>query len=154
MRDRPSAFPWPPVLLLAAGVGGWLMNRAYPLPWPGIDDWPARVAGWGLGVAGLALAVWAILTMRRHATTVMPHKGASALVTDGPFRRWRNPIYLADVLLLLCAAEISKSIWIVVLMPAFVALVTWLAILPEERHLETKFGQAYRDYKSRTRRWI
>jgi protein-S-isoprenylcysteine O-methyltransferase Ste14 len=58
------------------------------------------------------------------------------------------------VLLLLGAAELTKNVWFVILAPLFAALVTWLAILPEERHLEAKFGDAYRAYKASTRRWI
>jgi protein-S-isoprenylcysteine O-methyltransferase Ste14 len=152
--DRPSRVPWPPLLLAGAIAGGWMLQRIHPLPWPGLDDTPARVIGVGLGLAGMALMAWAAVTFRRHRTTIMPHKGADALVTDGPFRRYRNPIYIADVLLILGAAELSKSLWMVLLVPVFVAAVTWLAILPEERHLEARFGDAYRAYKARSKRWI
>ena len=76
------------------------------------------------------------------------------LVTDGPFRFRRNPIYLADILILLGLAELTKNIWIVILTPVFAVLMTWLAILPEERHLESRFGDAYRAYKERTRRLL
>lgn len=153
-RERPSSFPWPPTLLVAAAAGGWLLGRSWPLPWPGLDDWPARLLGIGFGVGGLLLMAWAALALRRHKTTIMPHKGSTALVTNGPFRRIRNPIYVADVLLLLAAAEITKGLWIVLLVPVFALLVTWLAIIPEERHLEARFGDTYREYKARTRRWI
>ena len=150
--QRPSSFPWPPMLLAAAVVGAWWMNRSHPLDWPGLDDLPARIIGLGLGVAGIALFVWAALTLRRANTTILPHAGASTLVTDGPFRWRRNPIYLADILMLLGLAELTKNVWLVILAAVFAVLVTWLAILPEERHLEAKFGDAYRDYKERTRR--
>ena len=152
--ERPTTFPWPPVLLAGSALTAWLLGRAWPLPWPGLDDTPARIIGIGLGLAGIALMAWAAVTMRRHRTTILPHKGVEHLVTDGPFRYRRNPIYLADVLLLLGAAELTKNVWFVILAPLFAALVTWLAILPEERHLEARFGEAYRDYKARTRRWI
>ena len=83
-----------------------------------------------------------------------PDAGATALVTDGPYRRFRNPIYLADCLILLGLAELTKNVWFVAAAVAFVVLVTWLAILPEERHLERRFGAAYLDYKAKSRRWI
>ena len=153
-RERPSSFPWPPTLLVAVVAGGFLLGRLWRLPWPGLDDWPARILGIGFGVAGLVLMAWAAITFRRHKTTIMPHRGSDALVTTGPFRRIRNPIYVADVLLLLAAAELTKGLWIVLLVPVFVVLVTWLAIVPEERHLEARFGDTYREYKARTRRWI
>lgn len=114
----------------------------------------AHVAGLGLGLAGIALIVWASWTLRRHGTTILPDKAADALVTDGPFRFRRNPIYIGHVLALLGVAEVTHNIWFAILAAAYVPLVTWLAVLPEERHLEERFGDAYRDYKSRTRRWI
>ena len=95
-----------------------------------------------------------MFTLRKHGTTLLPDGSATALVTDGPYWRFRNPIYLGEVLLLFAAAEISKSIWFVVAGLAFAVLVTVLQIIPEERHLEARFGDAYRDYKARTRRWI
>jgi protein-S-isoprenylcysteine O-methyltransferase Ste14 len=152
--ERPTIFPWPPVLLLASALAAWLLGRVAPLAWPGQDDTPARIIGIGFGLAGLALMAWAGVTLRRHRTTILPHARVERLVTDGPFRYRRNPIYLADVMLLLAAAELTKNIWFVILAPFFAALVTWLAILPEERHLEARFGEAYRAYKASTRRWI
>ena len=152
--DRPSAMPWPPILLVGAIVGAWLLGRALPFDWPGMDDWPARAVGYAFGAAGLLLAIWAILTLRRAGTTVRPDAGATRLVTGGPYRRFRNPIYLADVMILLGLAELTHNVWFVVAAAAFAVLVTWLAILPEERHLEARFGEEYRAYKATTRRWI
>lgn len=152
--ERPSRIPWPPILLVgviaAAAVLGWI----WPLGWPGLDDWPARVVGLALGASGIALAAYAILTLHRHDTTVLPDRAASALVTSGPYRRLRNPIYLADCLILFGIAELTKNIWFVFGAAVFIVLVTWLAILPEERHLERKFGEDYLDYKAKTRRWL
>ena len=152
--DRPSAFPWPPVLLVLAVLAAWVLQMMFPLPWPGVGDTASRIAGLGLGVAGLALMAWSIITLRRARTTVMPNEAASTLVTGGPFRFRRNPIYLADMLILLGIAELMRNIWLVLLTPVFGILVTLLAIIPEERHLEARFGNAYREYKERTRRLL
>jgi protein-S-isoprenylcysteine O-methyltransferase Ste14 len=119
-----------------------------------MDDLASRMAGLGLGLAGILLMAWSIITLRRARTTVMPNEAASNLVTDGPFRFRRNPIYLADMLILLGIAELMRNIWLVLLTPVFGILVTWLAIIPEERHLEARFGDTYRAYKERTRRLI
>lgn len=154
VHDGPTAAPWPPILIAVAVLAAVLLGYLAPLPWPGLDDWPARVVGITIGTAGLALVLWAISTLNRHETAVMPNKGASNLVTSGPFRWVRNPIYLGDVLIFLGVAEVTKNIWFVVLGLVFAGLVTWLAILPEERHLEAKFGDEYRAYKAKTRRWI
>lgn len=152
--ERPSPIPWPPILLIGLIAAAIVLGRLAPLPWPGLDDLPARVIGLGLGVAGIALIGTSIFTLRRHATTVRPDAGASALVTSGPYRRFRNPIYLADCLILFGLAELTHNVWFVIAVVAFVPLVTWLAILPEERHLERRFGEAYLDYKTKTRRWL
>lgn len=152
--ERPSRFPWPPVLLAAIVVAAWVAQTIVPLPWPGVGDTASRIAGLGLGAAGLLLMIWAVITLRRAGTTVMPNAAAARLVTDGPFRYRRNPIYLADMLILLGIAELMRNVWLVLLTPVFGLLVTWLAILPEEQHLEARFGDAYRAYKERTRRLI
>lgn len=152
--DRPSPIPWPPILLIAAFIGGWQLGGHLPLPWPGLDDLPARIIGWSVGAAGIALIIWAADTLRRHRTTILPHKPASTLVTSGPFAYFRNPLYLGDVMILLGLAELTRNVWFVILALVFAVLVTWLAILPEERHLLTRFGAAYRDYMTKARRWI
>ncbi len=150
----PSTAPWPPLLIAGVLVVGWLADRLYPLPWPGLNDLPARLVGYGLGAAGIALVVWSIVTLYRAGTTVRPDQRAERLVTDGPFRWRRNPIYMGDVLILLGLAELTHNVWFAILTPVFALAVFWLAILPEERHLEERFGQAYLDYKERTRRWF
>jgi len=152
--DRPSTIPWPPILLVTVVIGAIAMGRIYQLAWPGIDDLPARIIGLSIGALGVLLMGWAIITFQRHKTTVMPHQGATSLITDGPFWRFRNPIYLADTMILLSVAELTKNIWFVIAAMVFVPLVTWLAILPEERHLSARFGAVYEAYKARSRRWI
>lgn len=152
--SRPSSVPWPPILLVLAVAGAFALDWMVPLAWPGVNDLPARFIGLGIGALGLLLAAWSIYTLVQAGTTVRPDAGSSTLVTSGPFVRFRNPIYLADVMILLGLAELTKTIWLAFLMPVFVILVTWLAILPEERHLEARFGDAYRAYKERSRRWI
>jgi protein-S-isoprenylcysteine O-methyltransferase Ste14 len=154
IAERPSRIPWPPILLAGVLAGAIALGYLLPLTWPGLDDWPARAVGLGIGLAGIVLLVVSIITLRRHDTTVLPDVGASALVTSGPYRRFRNPIYLADCMILLGLAELTKNVWFVVGAAVFAVLVTRLAILPEERHLEARFGDAYRAYKAKSRRWV
>lgn len=151
---RANTFPWPPVLLLGVMAAAYLLGRVAPLPWPGLDDLPARIVGRSIGAAGVALAVWAVVELRRHGTTVMPDGAAQALVTSGPFRISRNPIYLGEVMALLGVAEISKNIWYVAAAAAFLLLITKLQIEAEEAHLQARFGEAYRAYTARQRRWL
>ncbi len=151
---RASKVPWPPILLVGVLLGATILGMVLPLPWPGVNDWPARVVGLSFGLGGLGLIVWAAITLRRHRTTIMPHQRSDSLVTDGPFAWRRNPIYLGDAMIMLGLAEATKNVWFAILVPVFMIAVTWLAILPEERHLTARFGDAYRDYMARTRRWI
>lgn len=152
--ERANTFPWPPVIFVAVLVAAWLMTRALPLALPGMNDTAQHVIGIGFGIAGLALIAWAVIALLSHGTTVMPDRTSTALVTSGPYALLRNPIYLGELLILLSLAEISKSSWFLAAAAAFAALVTPLQIVPEERHLEARFGEAYLSYKARTRRWI
>lgn len=151
---RPAALPWPPILLLILITAAIGLGRIMPLPWPGLNDGAAQIIGLVIGAGGIVLALWSAWTLHQAKTTIRPDRGADRLVTTGPFRRFRNPIYIADVMILLGVAELTKNIWFVAAAVLFVGLVTWLAILPEERHLEARFGAAYRAYKARSRRWL
>lgn len=152
--DRANSFPWPPVLVILAVAVALGLNRVMPISWPGLDDGPAHVIGIAIGTAGLILIASAITTLRRHNTTVMPDKTATTLVTSGPYHMFRNPIYLGEVMVMFGLAELTKNIWFVAAGILLALAVTWLQILPEERHLEARFGNDYLDYKQRTRRWI
>ena len=152
--SRPSAIPWPPILFAGAIAAALLLGRAFPLVWPGLDDAGARVVGYAFGLAGLALTAWGLVTLYRARTNILPHKGADRLVTEGAFRFRRNPIYMGEVLILLGLAQATLNIWLVVMAPIFAVAILLLAILPEERHLEARFGEDYLAYKDRTRRWF
>lgn len=150
----PSRVPWPPLLLVASGLAAWGLGRVYPLAWPGQGDLPARIVGLGIGIAGVLLLAWSALTLWRGRTTVRPDRSASALVVEGPYRFRRNPIYIADAMILLGLAELTRNVWLVAAVVPFLLLVTWLAILPEERHLEARFGDEWRAYRERVRRLL
>jgi len=150
----PSRFPWPPVLFVVAVATGVLLQHLLPLEWPGLNDAPAKAIAWGFVIGGVGIALWALVVMLRAGAEFRPHSEATVLVTSGPFRRFRNPMYLGYAMILLGLADALQNVWIVVTTLLFGIGVTWLAILPEERHLEEKFGDAYRAYKAYSRRWI
>ena len=143
MRLTPD---YPPVWLATLAVPGWIAGRL----WPHGPDW-MRIAGWTLVLAGLALLLLAAARMLARRTTLDPHGAPGALVTDGVFAWSRNPIYLADALILtgLCAA-FGAPLAALVLTPAFVAIVTQRFIRPEE----TRLAAAFAAYAARTRRWL
>lgn len=143
----------PPPLLYAAGVlAGLGLDRVAPLaPPPGA--W-ALAAGIALLLAGIALDAWAIVTMLRKHTTLLPWGGASHLVTRGPFRISRNPIYLGYALEQAGIALMLGSWWALLLVAPVVLLMGWLVIPREEAHLSRVFGDEYARYRARVRRWI
>ncbi len=152
--ERPTVFPWPPVLFAGALVLAWAMGRVRPLPWPGLDDAPARAIGYGIGFGGVLLAGWALMTLAKARTNILPHRPADRLITTGPYRIWRHPIYMAEAMLLLGLAQASGNIWFAISAALFTGSALALAVLPEERHLEARFGAEFEAYRERTRRWF
>jgi protein-S-isoprenylcysteine O-methyltransferase Ste14 len=150
----PSLIPWPPVLLAVALGAAIALGTLYPLPWPGVNDLPAQAIGYALGAFGVLLMAWGFLTLYRADTTVLPHKRVGRLVTHGAFGFRRNPIYMGEALTFLGLAQATGNIWLAIVAPLFAVALLVLAILPEERHLEARFGEDYLVYKSRTRRWF
>lgn len=151
----PNRFPWPPIIYVAAiavSIALWIL---YPLPWFGspLSDILFAV-GWIAIVAVVAIDVSAMRTLTHAKTTIMPNKGSTHLVTSGPFSFTRNPIYLANTLLMIGVAMISGIVWFALfgLVAAFIT--QKLAIEREEKHLATRFGKRYLDYAKRVRRWI
>lgn len=144
----------PPPLLFAAPLAlAVLGERALGGPWIGFPDW-AHVVSVALVVAALALALGAIVALRRAQTAVEPWKPTSALVTDGVYRFTRNPIYLGFALVYVGVALWYASALALALLLPLLALVELGVIRREERYLDGLFGEAYLAYRARTRRWI
>jgi protein-S-isoprenylcysteine O-methyltransferase Ste14 len=139
----------PPVWLIGFMAAAWGLARL----WAPLGDvllWPGR----GLVAAGIALIVWSGLAFRRARTTIVPHQPPSALVEAGPYRFSRNPIYLADLVILAGAALILGAPLALILLVPFREVLLRRFILPEEAVLERDLGPAYLDYKARVRRWL
>ena len=145
----------PPLIALAAGLLGlaldWLMP-AYVLTV--LLTWPERVVIAAiLFAAGTALAFPALRGFHAVGTHVEPWKPASALVTDGIFAWLRNPMYVGLTLFLVALSLALASDWILVMTIGFVSIIHFGVVLREERYLEAKFGDAYRQYKARVPRY-
>ncbi|MFN3938386.1 MAG: methyltransferase family protein [Gemmobacter sp.] len=141
---------YPPVWL-AGCLGLALLQQAV---------WPTAVPGWlaaagtGLALAGAAIMAAAAVEFARARTTIVPHRAPAALITGGIFRLSRNPIYLADALIL-AGLALRWGAWpSLVLVPAFVAVITARFVRAEEARLRAAFGSAFDAYAARTRRWI
>jgi protein-S-isoprenylcysteine O-methyltransferase Ste14 len=143
------------LIYLGALALGVVLHALVPLPWFGRPFADILVAVGVLGVgAGVLLDVLALRALSRGKTTILPHKGSAHLVTGGPFAVTRNPIYVGNTLFLLGIGLIFGMAWFVLLAPIAAFSTQKLAIEPEERHLEARFGKAFRDYRKRVRRWI
>ncbi|HEY3399212.1 MAG TPA: isoprenylcysteine carboxylmethyltransferase family protein [Geothrix sp.] len=152
MNQGPK-FPQPPLLFLGCLLAGWGLGFLHPLRL-GLPD-TARYGASALAlVCAASLGGWGLLTFRRMGTTHEPNGIASALLTSGPFRFSRNPLYLGLAMTLAGFGLLLDSTWVVVLVPVLVLLLDRLVIAREEVRLRAQFGEVYRAYVQRVRRWI
>ena len=122
-------------------------------PGPRVLPPPLHLLGLPLAAAGVLLHAWAWRHFRRRGTPLDTLAEPPALVTDGPFRLSRNPMYLGGALILsgLATLYATATPWLVP--PAFLA-VAWRAFVrPEERLLALRFGGAWHAYRARVGRW-
>jgi protein-S-isoprenylcysteine O-methyltransferase Ste14 len=150
--DRPGVLVFPPLLFvicLACGVGAHLVcpDRLALPPW-------IRVLAIALAACTVAFAFWGERTMKAAGTNVRPDRPALVIVSGGPFALVRNPLYLSLIVL-------YSAIGVALASPAFLVFVAPMGLVlhfgvvrREERYLEAKFGDVYRAYKARVRRWI
>ena len=146
-------FP-PGVYLLAIGLG-WLLHRFWPLRLFPLDWALLRwVAGAAIFVVGVLLASWADLVFHRAGTTPIPFRPTTALAFGGPYRFTRNPMYLGLAIVQVAAAVLADSVWILALLPLSVWVIRRAVIDKEEAYLTRRFGEPYREYQTRVRRWL
>ncbi len=141
----------PPVIYAVVLIAALVAERWRPLPFPP-GPW-ALAVGVGFASAGV-VALAAVLRFRRARTSPFPWHAANALVTDGPYRYTRNPMYVGLASFVLATAGFTRSLWPALTLPVAIVLIVVLAIRPEERYLQGRFGEAYRDYCTRVRRWL
>ena len=151
--DNPGAAVRPPLLYLAALAAGLVIDHALALPVAMGEIW-LRLGGVALLLAGAALMAWAIACFRRAGTNVPTVLPATALVTTGPYRFSRNPIYLGMTAIYIGLALAFASPWAILPLPAVLAVMEFGVIRREECYLEEKFGDAYRAYRLGVRRWV
>ena len=145
-----------PPVIFALGLGvGYLFKwfspvRLVPVRFEGEACW----AGAAVSLAGLAFGGWAFLTFVRAKTTPHPNHPVSALVTWGPYRLSRNPMYLGLLVFTAGLALVANTPWLLATLPHVCLAMRRLVIDREEAYLERKFGEEYRVLKARTRRWL
>ncbi len=150
--NRPAVVVPAPIITLLAVALGYVFNDL----WPAEIEPPLllRAAGYLHNMLGAALLIWCFAIFARRRTTIYPSRAVSALVIAGPYQYSRNPMYVALALIHLGVTMTSGVLWYA----ATFALSTWLTqrfvIGPEERYLQQKFAEAYRQYCAEVPRWF
>lgn len=144
----------PPIVALIVAAAMWMNSISGPKL-----DLPFEVrvaAALVLAVVGVAFDLSGLLAFRKARTTINPMKPqkTSALVTTGIYRLSRNPMYVGLVCFLLAWTVFLAALWPLAGPILFVFYVNRFQIEPEERLLERRFGEDFRQYKARVRRWL
>jgi protein-S-isoprenylcysteine O-methyltransferase Ste14 len=144
--------PWVFVLTYLVGVG---LEFAVPLRiGPVVSGRLGSAYGGAVFAIGAIIAGWGLLTFRRARTTTVPGRASSRLVTWGPYRFSRNPMYAGLGIAYLGEAGILGHVWPVILLPLTIAYVNWIVIPVEQSRLTEVFGEEYTRYRARVRRWL
>ena len=150
--DNPGVIAPPPLIYAGALLAGLLANRLYPVRF--LPRGLSRALGWPPVAAGLAIGLLGFREMKRAGTNVDPYHPATAIVSEGPYRYTRNPLYVGMTLMYAGFAARANALPAALLLPAVLAVMRRGVIEREERYLEGKFGEEYLRYKGRVRRWI
>jgi protein-S-isoprenylcysteine O-methyltransferase Ste14 len=151
--DTANVIIRPPIAWALAILVGLILQWVVSLPFM-----PASMpAGWIGGIVfvlALALFAWAIATMTRAGSNVPTSLPTTTIVETGPYRFTRNPIYLGMFLGLVGLAIAFDNLWLLVMLVPSSLVIRYGVVAREESYLERKFGDAYRQYRARVRRWL
>jgi protein-S-isoprenylcysteine O-methyltransferase Ste14 len=148
-------FPLPPVLFAAPLAAALAADRRmWRLPLPGAGTAGLIRAGIAVTAAGVALSAAGVVTVLRHRTTVVPHHPVNRLVTSGPYRISRNPMYTGHAVAVVGVGLWTGSWWPIGAALLSMLTTTHLVIAPEEEYLGRRFGAEYTRYRSQVRRWL
>jgi protein-S-isoprenylcysteine O-methyltransferase Ste14 len=143
--------PWVFVLNYLLGIP---LERIHPRVISPQAAHDSTIAGALLFAIGAVIAGWGLILFRTARTTTVPGRSSAQLVTSGPYRFTRNPMYVGLSLAYLGEAGLLHQMWPAILLPLTIAYVNWTVIPLEESRLEEVFQDQYRQYRSRARRWI
>lgn len=151
-RDAAGASLPPPVTYLVGLVLG--VSVGWILPVPFSTGWTGPLIAAALIVVGIFLLVAAARAFSRGGTKLDPREPTTRIVQSGPYAFSRNPIYLAFAFVYLGFALALSSVWAIVFLVPVLMFIDRNQIPREEAYLERKFGDEYRSYRSRVRRWL
>jgi protein-S-isoprenylcysteine O-methyltransferase Ste14 len=148
----------PPLLFLGALALGFALEHLLPVPYPiartGPLHWISAYIALGLIVVGIVLFAASIRNFARAGTPVPGTRATTALVTTGIHGWSRNPIYIGMFLIYAGIGLVTRKPWVLILLLPVSVTIRYHVVALEEAYLERRFGDAYRDYKARVRRWL
>ncbi len=142
----------PPLLYAGMLLFGLLLNRLFPLPF--LPRRLSRVAGAIMVIGGQITAIASVRALRKAGNSPRPDVPVRELVEEGPYSYTRNPIYLSMTMIYTGIATIANARWAILMLPAALTEINNGMVQREESYLEERFGDRYRDYKARVRRWL
>ena len=152
--DVAGVIALPPLIFLGFLAAATVLEAVVPLPVMAAHAFPRYLAGATLAVWGFVMIVMGTRRFQAAGTNIPPNLPTTALVVDGIYRRTRNPLYLGATLVYLGLSVVAGSFWAIGLVVPLLGVINTGVIAREERYLERKFGDAYRAYKARVRRWV
>ncbi len=142
----------PPLIFLAAVIVGlgleWALRVDIALGRIGL------VIGLLVIAEAVAVALWARQQFVKGGTSIRPEVPSEAILTTGPFRFSRNPLYLSLASLQIGIGIAASMAWVIALVIPALLVIRYGVIAREERYLERKFGEEYLNYKNSVRRWL
>ncbi len=152
--DVAGVIALPPLIFLGFLAAAAVLEAVVPLPVLAAHAFPRYLAGAVLAAGGFVMIVMGMRRFQAAGTNIPPSLPTTALVVDGIYRRTRNPLYLGTTLVYLGLGVAAGSFWAIGLVVPLLWVINTGVIAREERYLERKFGDAYRAYKARVRRWV
>jgi len=151
-KDNPNVIAPPPLIFFSGLLLGGLIE--WNKPFPVFSKTVSLFAGIILIFVGLLIILAAWLQMRKAKTNIEPWKPTTVVLDTGLYAFSRNPIYAAMVMIYVGVSFLINSFWILMFLPFVILIIHFGVILREEKYLENKFGDSFRDYKSKVRRWV
>jgi protein-S-isoprenylcysteine O-methyltransferase Ste14 len=152
--DVAGVIALPPLIFLGFLAVAAVLEAVVPLPVLAAYAFPRYLAGAALAAGGFVMIAMGTRRFLAAGTNLPPTLPTTALVVDGIYRRTRNPLYLGTTLIYLGLGVAAGSLWAIGLVVPLMWVINVGVVAREERYLERKFGDAYRAYKGRVRRWI
>lgn len=152
--DVAGVIALPPLIFLAFLAAATVLEAVVPLPVLAAHALVRYLAGAALAACGFVMIGMGTRRFLAAGTNIPPSLPTTALVVEGIYERTRNPLYLGTTVVYMGLSVAAGSLWAIVLVVPLLWVINVGVVAREERYLERKFGDTYRAYKARVRRWV